>query len=272
MFRKKTYRSATVKGIGDLPLLSWEEEKALGLRAMKGDVEAQHQLVCANLPLVAQYVSRYSQRFEFEDLFQAGTMGLMRAASDFNPVFGYRFATYALHWVRQHVNIEMNNGQRLISVPPRLVTAVGKTRKAREQFEVAEGRKPTEAEELNFGTYPVNARYCFRLAEAVVNFTGGTGGTEGSSQGGPLGEGDFCDSNDDSAHVSRFDLADTLAHHSRFLGAREKYVLKRRFGLDGMGQATLEEVGKDLGTTRERARQIEDRALRKLHKSFLHYV
>ena len=252
-----------LKEIGSIALLTPEEESDLARRKSEGDVEAGRKLVEANLRLVVSIATRYTGRgMSFLDLVQEGNLGLMKAVEKFDYAKGYRLSTYATWWVKQSITRSLADQSRTIRLPVHMVEAVNKIRRAQRSLSVKLGREPSMeevAEEVNMSGK--------RVAE-LIQASGDTVSLEtpvGDEEGSNLG--DFVA---DDANASTEDKAESFLLREEIdsmlqgLNPREREVIILRFGLETGHPLTLEEVGKRFNVTRERIRQIETAALRKL--------
>ena len=252
-----------LKEIGSIALLTPEEESDLARRKSEGDVEAGRKLVEANLRLVVSIAKRYTGRgMSFLDLVQEGNLGLMKAVEKFDYAKGYRLSTYATWWVKQSITRSLADQSRTIRLPVHMVEAVNKIRRAQRSLSVKLGREPSMeevAEEVNMSGK--------RVAE-LIQASGDTVSLEtpvGDEEGSNLG--DFVA---DDANASTEDKAESFLLREEIdsmlqgLNPRERDVIILRFGLETGHPLTLEEVGKRFNVTRERIRQIETAALRKL--------
>ena len=252
-----------LKEIGSIALLTPEEESDLARRKSEGDVEAGRKLVEANLRLVVSIAKRYTGRgMSFLDLVQEGNLGLMKAVEKFDYAKGYRLSTYATWWVKQSITRSLADQSRTIRLPVHMVEAVNKIRRAQRSLSVKLGREPSMeevAEEVNMSGK--------RVAE-LIQASGDTVSLEtpvGDEEGSNLG--DFVA---DDANASTEDKAESFLLREEIdsmlqgLNPREREVIILRFGLETGHPLTLEEVGKRFNVTRERIRQIEAAALRKL--------
>lgn len=252
-----------LKEIGSIALLTPEEESDLARRKSEGDVEAGRRLVEANLRLVVSIAKRYTGRgMSFLDLVQEGNLGLMKAVEKFDYAKGYRLSTYATWWVKQSITRSLADQSRTIRLPVHMVEAVNKIRRAQRSLSVKLGREPSMeevAEEVNMSEK--------RVAE-LIQASGDTVSLEtpvGDEEGSNLG--DFVA---DDANASTEDKAESFLLREEIdsmlqgLNPREREVIILRFGLETRHPLTLEEVGKRFNVTRERIRQIETAALRKL--------
>ena len=252
-----------LKEIGNVPLLTTEQEVELAKRVEAGDEEAKKQLTEANLRLVVSIAKKYVGRgMPFLDLIQEGNMGLMKAVDKFDYTKGYKFSTYATWWIRQAITRGIADTGRTIRVPVHMVETINKTLRMTRTLLQELGREPTPeevAERLNVSVSRV--REVLKISRDPVSLDTPIG-EEDDSHLGDFIEDDSALSPADSAAFSM--LRAELATALESLTDRERQVVKLRFGLEDGRARTLEEVGKEFNVTRERIRQIEGKALRKL--------
>ena len=252
-----------LKEIGKVPLLTAEEEIELAKRMELGDEEAKKRLAEANLRLVVSIAKRYVGRgMQFLDLIQEGNLGLIKAVEKFDYRKGYKFSTYATWWIRQAITRAIADQARTIRIPVHMVETINKLIRVSRQLLQELGREPTPeeiAEEMNMPVERV--REILKISQEPVSLETPIGEEEDSHLG------DFIQ--DDNVPVPADAAAFTLLKEQLVevlstLTDREQKVLRLRFGLDDGRARTLEEVGKEFNVTRERIRQIEAKALRKL--------
>ena len=252
-----------LKEIGNVPLLTTEQEVELAKRVEAGDEEAKKQLTEANLRLVVSIAKKYVGRgMPFLDLIQEGNMGLMKAVDKFDYTKGYKFSTYATWWIRQAITRGIADTGRTIRVTVHMVETINKTLRMTRTLLQELGREPTPeevAERLNVSVSRV--REVLKISRDPVSLDTPIG-EEDDSHLGDFIEDDSALSPADSAAFSM--LRAELATALESLTDRERQVVKLRFGLEDGRARTLEEVGKEFNVTRERIRQIEAKALRKL--------
>ena len=252
-----------LKDIGRIPLLTPEEEIELASRMAKGDPAAKERLSEANLRLVVSIAKKYVRRgMQFLDLIQEGNMGLIKAVDKFDYTKGFKFSTYATWWIRQAITRAIADQARTIRIPVHMVENISKVKKMQSQMLHENGEEPSEEEIAARLDMPLEkVREIIRISQDPVSLETPIGEEEDSHLG------DFIPDEDapapaDEACVSV--LKQTLGEVLDTLTEREKKVIIMRFGLIDGKQRTLEEVGAEFNVTRERIRQIETKALRKL--------
>ena len=252
-----------LKEIGRVPLLSAEDEIVLAKRMEEGDEEAQKRLAEANLRLVVSIAKRYVGRgMLFLDLIQEGNLGLIKAVEKFDYNKGYKFSTYATWWIRQAITRAIADQARTIRIPVHMVETINKLIRVSRQLLQQLGREPAPeeiAKEMEISVDRV--REIMKIAQEPVSLETPIGEEEDSHLG------DFIEDQDAPAPAEAASfmlLKEQLEEVLDTLTPREEKVLRLRFGLDDGRARTLEEVGQNFGVTRERIRQIEAKALRKL--------
>lgn len=252
-----------LREIGKVNLLAAEEEVELAKRIEKGDKAAKDKLISSNLRLVVSIAKKYVGRgLTLLDLIQEGNIGLHRAAEKYDWRKGYKFSTYATWWIRQAITRAIADQARTIRIPVHMVETINKLFRTSRRLMQELGREPTPEEigdEMDMD--PDRVREIFKIAQETTSLEAPVGEEEDSQLG------DFIE--DTTAEqpletASRELLKENLNEVLSTLSDREAKVLKLRFGLDGEKPMTLEEVGREFGVTRERIRQIEAKALRKL--------
>ena len=253
-----------LKSIGKIPLLSPEEETELGRRfSENGDREAWETLVNSNLRLVVSIAKKYVGRgLAFEDLIQEGNFGLMKAVDKFDYRKGYKFSTYATWWIRQSITRSIADTSRTIRIPVHMVECINSVYRTTRKLAVENGAEPTTAEIAKATGYPEEK------VEQVLIF-----GRDTVSLDTPVGDEDDTNLGDfvvdtlketPEAAAMKTSMKEAVWRALECLNDREKSVIVLRFGLDGGDPKTLEQVGKEFHVTRERIRQIEAKAIRKI--------
>ncbi|AMB99812.1 RNA polymerase subunit sigma [Aerococcus urinaehominis] len=252
-----------LKEIGRVDLLTADEEVALAKRIEEGDPIAKQELAEANLRLVVSIAKRYVGRgMSFLDLIQEGNMGLMKAVEKFDYTKGFKFSTYATWWIRQAITRAIADQARTIRIPVHMVETINKLVRIQRQLLQDLGREPTPEEigaEMDLPTEKV--REILKIAQEPVSLETPIGEEDDSHLG------DFIEDQDATSpveHTSQELLKEQLNEVLDTLTDREENVLRLRFGLEDGQSKTLEQVGQQFGVTRERIRQIEAKALRKL--------
>ena len=253
-----------LKEIGKVPLLTPEEEQDLAKRMAEGDEEAKRRMAEANLRLVVSIAKRYVGRgMLFLDLIQEGNLGLIKAVEKFDYTKGYKFSTYATWWIRQAITRAIADQARTIRIPVHMVETINRMRQATNQLVYQNGHEPTPEELAKAMDMSVDrVREIQRMAQEPASLESPVGEEEDSSLG------DFvADENAEAPGkaADRAMVAQQINQALKSLTPREEKVILLRFGLDDGRPRTLEEVGRDFGVTRERVRQIEAKAIRKLH-------
>lgn len=253
-----------LKDIGKVPLLSSEEEIVLAKRMLEGDEYAKAKLSEANLRLVVSIAKRYVGRtsMQFLDLIQEGNLGLLKAVEKFDHTKGFRFSTYATWWIRQSITRAMADQARTIRIPVHMVETIHKLTRATRQLLQKLGRDPSAEEIAEFMGLPVEKiEEIQKIAQDPISLEN------------PVGEEDdskIADFIEDETIRSPVEMATQNLLKEQLMGVietltpREQKVIRLRYGLDDNHPRTLEEVGKEFNVTRERIRQIEAKALRKL--------
>ena len=258
-----------LKEIGSIPLLTGEAERELARKAAEGNTEevntAKNRLAEANLRLVVSIAKRYlGHGMQFLDLIQEGNLGLLKAVEKFDYTRGFKFSTYATWWLRQAITRSIADQGRTIRIPVHMVENIHRLERVKRKMSQESGRKPTEEELAEALCAPVDKiKEIVRCAREPVSLETPIGEEEDSHLG------DFipAESSDqvEKEVMGRFFYRQIL-DAVEMLPDKEQRVIKRRFGLDGEAPRTLEEVGKEFRVTRERIRQIEAKALKKLHR------
>ncbi|NLA70099.1 MAG: RNA polymerase sigma factor RpoD [Clostridiales bacterium] len=251
------------KEIGRVPLLTAEQERELALRIEQGDEEAKKMLCTANLRLVVSIARRYLNRgLSFLDLIQEGNLGLIKAVEKFDYTKGFKFSTYATWWIRQAITRSIADQARTIRIPVHMVETINKLIRISRQLLQEYGREPTNEEiAAEMGITPEKVREIKKISQDPVSLETPIGEEEDSHLGDFIPDEDIPSPAEAAAYSM---LQKQLREVLDTLSDREKKVLILRFGLDDGRPRTLEEVGKEFSVTRERIRQIEAKALRKL--------
>lgn len=252
-----------LKDIGKVPLLSADDEINLAKKMMDGDEDAKRCLSEANLRLVVSIAKRYVGRgMQFLDLIQEGNLGLMKAVEKFDYRKGFKFSTYATWWIRQSITRAIADQARTIRIPVHMVETINKQVRATRQLLQKLGREPSPEEIAEFiGSTPERVREIQKIAQDPVSLETPIGEEEDSHLG------DFIEDSNAAAPAEVAEanmLREQLISVLSTLTPREEKVLRLRYGIDDSHPRTLEEVGKEFNVTRERIRQIEAKALRKL--------
>ena len=254
-----------LREIGQVPLLTIEEENALAARIKKGDKAAREHMIKANLRLVVKIAHDYENYgLPLLDLISEGNIGLMKAVEKFDPAKGGKLSTYGSWWIKQSIKRALANQSKTIRLPVHLVDKIAKMRRVALKLQEEFGREPTDeelAEEMNMSPSRVAQMRTAAIRPASLDA--------------PIGDDDsqtFSDLvSDERAHDPYEDLEDKtvtgmLQEMVKTLDPREATILRYRFGLDGGNEKTLEEVGQKFGVTRERVRQIQNIALKRMRK------
>jgi len=252
-----------LREIGKFPLLTSQEEIVLAKRLRAGDMRAKHKLVNSNLRLVVSIAKKYTGRgMLFLDLVQEGNLGLIRAVEKFDYRKGYKFSTYATWWIRQAITRAIADQARTIRIPVHMIETINRLRKTSRILLQQLGHKPTEKEIAKRARMSIDkVREILRISQVPLSLETPVG-DEDSSRLGDFVEDGSIQAPDEIVMYGL--LRDDLEEVMDTLSPREKMVLKLRFGLDDGKPRTLEEVGREFAVTRERIRQIEAKALRKL--------
>ena len=252
-----------LKEIGRVPLLTPDEEVELATRMDAGDPNARKRLSEANLRLVVSIAKRYVGRgMQFLDLIQEGNLGLIKAVEKFDHTKGFKFSTYATWWIRQAITRAIADQARTIRIPVHMVETINKVKKVGSQLLHKNGHEPTAEEIAAELDMPVDkVREIMRISQEPVSLETPIGEEEDSHLGDFIPDDDAPAPAEAASHTL---LREQLGEVLSTLTEREEKVLRLRFGLEDGRSRTLEEVGKEFSVTRERIRQIEAKALRKL--------
>jgi len=258
---------AYLEGIGEIDLLTREEEIKLARKIQKGNKKARQQMIAANLRLVVKIAKDYSgYGLPLSDLISEGNLGLIRAVEKFDPDKGTKFSTYASWWIKQAVRRALANQGKTIRLPVHVIDKLNRINRLRSQLTEELGREPEEqelAEELDISTAKLES--LTRAGQHTLSLDQPMGFDEDSMTLTDIVE----DTNaiDPSAELINQNLQDTLLNTFGVLNEREHRILSLRFGLEGQTPLTLAEIGEEFGVTRERIRQLQNGALKKLRKA-----
>ena len=252
-----------LREIGQIPLLSYEEEIDYAQRVLNGDEEAKQKLIESNLRLVVSIAKKHTNRgLKMLDLIQEGNMGLMKAVEKFEYEKGFKFSTYATWWIRQAITRAIADQGRTIRIPVHMIETINKIKKESRIILQETGKEPTAEELAKKLEIPVDkVKNILEMNQDPISLETPVGSEEDSDLGDFVEDDKFLNPYDATTRVL---LKEQLDEILKTLNEREEMVLRYRYGLDDGSQKTLEEVGKIFNVTRERIRQIEVKALRKL--------
>ena len=252
-----------LREIGQIPLLSYDEEIEYAQRVLKGDEEAKQKLIESNLRLVVSIAKKHTNRgLKMLDLIQEGNMGLMKAVEKFEYEKGFKFSTYATWWIRQAITRAIADQGRTIRIPVHMIETINKIKKESRIILQETGKEPTAEELSKKLEIPVDkVKNILEMNQDPISLETPVGSEEDSELGDFVEDDKFLNPYDATTRVL---LKEQLDEILKTLNEREEMVLRYRYGLDDGSQKTLEEVGKIFNVTRERIRQIEVKALRKL--------
>lgn len=252
-----------LKEIGKIPLLSSEDEMEIAKKLEEGDEKAHNTMVEANLRLVVSIAKRYVGRgLQFLDLIQEGNLGLIKAVDKFDYRKGYKFSTYATWWIRQSISRAIADHARTIRIPVHMVETLNRVSRASHELTQDLGRDPTATEIADkLSMSPVKVEEIMRMAQEPVSLETPVGEEDDSHLGDFIQDEEASEPADAAAYAM---MCEQLSGVLKTLTPREEKVLRLRYGLEDGKMHTLEEVGEEFDVTRERIRQIEAKALRKL--------
>ena len=261
---------AYLKGIGETPLLTQEDEKKVSRRVRRGETQARELMIKSNLRLVVKIASAYNHcGLPILDLISEGNLGLMKAVDRFKPSRGVKFSTYACWWIKQAIRRALANQGKTVRLPVHLVDKIQRLRRVSAALGAELGREPTDAEladELQVETHRVTKLREVSAGTISLDVALGTDGDDGSLVDLLADPGAV----DPMEEHSQGDFRDAVSRCMKILSERELEILRLRFGLDDDAkEKTLEEVGDKLNVTRERIRQIQNSALAKLRRRML---
>lgn len=252
--------------LNKVELVTQEQERNFAKRILEGDQEARDALVAANLRLVVSIAKKYTNRgLLFLDLIQEGNLGLMRSIEKFDYTMGYRFSTYSTWWIRQAITRALAEQSRSIRIPVHVMEVVNRVKRCTRNYVQEHGKEPTSQELSNMLNLPVERiEEIIKLTQEPVSLDLTVGNKEDSSLE------DYIPNEDAVSPEEK--VIDSLMHEQigkvlLSLTEKERTVIKLRFGLDDGIPRSLEEIGRIMGVTRERVRQVEEKALRKLRKN-----
>ena len=252
-----------LREIGQIPLLNYEEEIELAQKVLEGDDDAKQKLIESNLRLVVSIAKKHTNRgLKMLDLIQEGNMGLMKAVEKFEYEKGFKFSTYATWWIRQAITRAIADQGRTIRIPVHMIETINKIKKESRIILQETGKEPTAEELSKKLELPVDkVKAILEMNQDPISLETPVGSEEDSELGDFVEDDKFLNPYDATTRVL---LKEQLDEVLKTLNEREEMVLRYRYGLDDGSPKTLEEVGKIFNVTRERIRQIEGKALRKL--------
>ncbi len=259
-----------LREIGKVELLSPEEEIELARRIKKGDEQARQKMIRANLRLVVKIAGDYARLgLPLLDLISEGNIGLMKAVTRFDPKKGGKLSTYAAWWIKQGIRRALANQSKTIRLPSHMVDKLFRMRRTYEAMTHELGRQPTAQEVALRMDVPVQrVKYWLEVSQRVTSLDEPIGDEGRESQSDLVSDPDARSPFDD---LNDRQLLDEMLEHLKVLNERERTILERRFGLNGKEPESLEEVGKKLGITRERVRQLQNQALATLREMMLEH-
>ena len=248
--------------IGISPLLTAEEEKELARRALRGDGRARNRMIESNLRLVVNIARRYVNRgLPLLDLIEEGNLGLIRAVEKFDPGRGFRFSTYATWWIRQTIERGIMNQSRTVRLPIHVIKDINTCLRAARKLRQQAGRSPSTAEiAALLGRDAEDVARLMALHERVML------GQSGPDDDNPVERLHAEHASEPPCRAEQNDVTEVVDHWLYALNDKQRAVVERRFGLHGYRRETLEEIGDEIGVTRERVRQIQIDALKKMRE------
>ncbi|MCA9265964.1 MAG: RNA polymerase sigma factor RpoD/SigA [Pirellulaceae bacterium] len=255
-----------LREINETSLLSADDEKELAHLIGEGDTRARDRMVRANLRLVVNIARGYTGKgLSLQDLIEEGNLGLLRAVEGFDPAMGTRFSTYASYWIKQSIKRALINSAKTIRIPAYMVELLSKWRRASSRLAEELGRTPTPEEVARVLGLPKKKLPIVKKAIKIYNSTPQTDQSEAGWSLGDMVMDERMKTPEDE--LVEHDVLDHVRRMMKTMDTREATVLKMRFGLEDTDPHTLKEIGEELGLTRERVRQIETEALKKLAES-----
>jgi RNA polymerase nonessential primary-like sigma factor len=250
--------------IGVSPLLTADEEKDLSRRAQRGDESARQRMIVSNLRLVVKIARRYINRgLPLLDLIEEGNLGLIHAVKKFDPERGFRFSTYATWWIRQTIERGIMNQSRTVRLPIHIIKDINSCLRATRRLHQTLDRVPNASEVAEYLERDVSEVERLLALHQRVTLRAGRSEQEGE---GPVDRLHAKGEAEPSRCAQKEDVHDIVDHWVYELGEKQRAVLERRFGLHGYRRATLEQIGEEIGVTRERVRQIQLDALKNLRE------